>query len=98
MAWIKENIFVILWIILLVWFINQVGHVASAIDRLAVEVKRISWVLAKDKAFLMEDSEQAWRQAYIDKIMSDTTRCIMLKREGETVEQFLERTKNCPDA
>lgn len=95
--WIKENALFILWIVVLLFFVNKVANIADSIDRLAIEMKRVSYSIGQDRVFFMEDAQERIRQEKVDKTIYDATRCIMMRREGETIEQFFTRTEGCPE-
>lgn len=95
--WIKENALFILWIVVLLFLVNKVANIADSIDRLAIEMKRVSYSIGQDRVFFMEEAQERIRQEKVDKAIYDATRCIMMRREGETIEQFLKRTEGCPE-
>ena len=76
---------------------SHVGKIANNLEKIATEIRRVSYAIGHSPVFNMEETQRAIRQAEINRQIDEQTRCIMLKREGESVEQFLERIKDCPD-
>lgn len=84
------------WLFLAFLFVCKVGYISKSIDNLANEVKRLSFAVGAERAFGMESAERAIRQAELDRKIAEMKRCVNVKFDGETPEQFLERTRNCP--
>jgi len=96
MKMIKENVFYIIFLLLVFFLSMEVSRISKSIDNLAQEAKRISFAIGGARVFDMESAERAIRKANLDREIAEMKRCINVKFDGETPAQFLERTKDCP--
>lgn len=96
MKMIKENMFYIIFLLLVFFLSIEVSRISKSIDNLAQEAKRISFAIGGARVFDMEETQRAIRQADLDRQIMEIKRCIKVRFDGETPAQFLERTKDCP--
>ena len=85
-----------LWLLLAFLFVCKVGYISKSIDGLAREVKRLSYAVGNARVFDMEEVERAAWQKKSDARKEELKRCVMYQFVGESKEDFLRRTQNCP--